>query len=125
MAYRFGSDEWANALKQHINESSEYKNAAAKWGLDFNGNVVLAFEKDERLAQPLNLLLRLKGGACSGVEFVKSADHPDAGFVLSGPFQLWQEILRLRERHPEEVPTRTWAILSSLGRGRISSLKRP
>jgi putative sterol carrier protein len=94
MAYRFGTSAWAKALEQHINQSSEYRNAAAKWGLDFNGNVLLAFEQDEQLDSPLNLLLRLKGGACDGVEFVGTKSHPDAGFVLSGPFALWQQILQ-------------------------------
>jgi putative sterol carrier protein len=94
MGYRFGSAEWGEALQQHINQSSEYKNAAAKWGVDFNGNVLLAFEKDDTLDASLNLLVRLKAGTCKGVEFVDSSQHPEAGFVLSGPFTLWQDILK-------------------------------
>jgi putative sterol carrier protein len=95
MAYEFGTPEWAHALQQEINTSSEYRSAAGKWGVGFNGNVLLAFEPDAGSQdKPRNLLLRLKAGTCDGVEFIDSSKHPDAGFVLRGPFTLWQEILQ-------------------------------
>lgn len=93
MAQTFGSPEWAAALHDEINASSEYRNAAAGWGTDFNGNVLLGFEADDQLAAPLNLLVRLKGGRCQGAEFVDDPKHDDAGFSLAGPFSLWKSIL--------------------------------
>jgi len=93
MAVLFGTPEWAKALAEEINRSSEYKNAAAKWGADFNGNIVLAFEADDVLPAPLNLFVRLKEGRCDGAEFVPAGAHPDAGFVLRAPFGLWKNIL--------------------------------
>ena len=91
MAETFGTDAWAQALAEQINGSSEYRNAAAKWGVGFNGDVILAFEADARLAQGCNLLLRLEGGRCGGASFVNG--ETQAGFVLAGPFSLWRDIL--------------------------------
>ena len=46
MSNRFGTPEWAAALKEEINGSSEYRNAANKWGVEFNGNLLFVFEAD-------------------------------------------------------------------------------
>ena len=43
MAIPFGTDAWAQALCAHLNGSSEYRNAAAKWGKGFNGTLLLSF----------------------------------------------------------------------------------
>jgi putative sterol carrier protein len=96
MAYRFGTAEYARALCDEINGSSEYRNAASQWGVGFNGDLLFAFEADEMLPAPLYLLLRLKAGRCEGAEFVPGPAHPDAGFTLRAPFRLWREILERR-----------------------------
>jgi putative sterol carrier protein len=96
MAYRFGTAEYARALCDEINGSSEYRNAASQWGVGFNGDLLFAFEADEMLPAPLYLLLRLKAGRCEGAEFVPGHAHPDAGFTLRAPFRLWREILERR-----------------------------
>lgn len=93
MPVLFGTQEWCAALRDEINGSSEFRNAAARWGDGFNGNLLFAFEKDAALAQPLYLFLRLSRGRCGGAEFVPGPSHPDAGFSLRGPFTLWREIL--------------------------------
>ena len=96
MGARFGTPDWARSLEEEINSSSEYRNAAANWGLDFNGNVLLAFEAEGTLPAARSLLVRLRGGACQGVELVDGPSQPDAGFVLRAPFSLWREILERR-----------------------------
>ena len=93
MALAFGTASWARALQDHINGSSEYRNAAAKWGAGFNGNVLLHFEPDAHRPEPAHLLLRLAGGQCQGAEFLQAAEHPDAGFTLQAPFSAWKDIL--------------------------------
>ena len=93
MEVKFGTDEWASTLADEINGSSEYRNAGAAWGVGFNGNMLFRFDADERLAEPISLLVRLSGGKCQGVEFIADAPHPEAGFTLRAPFTLWQEIL--------------------------------
>ncbi len=92
MAHTFGTPEWAEALHQEINRSSEYRNAGAKWGGDFNGNILFVFEADEAFAETQGLFMRLQGGACQGVEFTSSETHPEAGFVLRATFSLWKDI---------------------------------
>lgn len=93
MALEFGTPEWAAALVDAINASSEYRNSGAGWGVGFNGNVLFAFEAGGALAKPLYLLLRLEGGKSSGAAFVPGPSHPDAGFTLRAPYPLWREIL--------------------------------
>jgi putative sterol carrier protein len=96
MAFAFGTPAWSAALREEINGSSEYRNAAAKWGAGFNGNLLFAFEADQALAKPLYLFLKLGAGRCDGADFVPGPSHPDAGFALRAPFSLWREILERR-----------------------------
>ena len=93
MGLPFGSDAWAGALVDEINGSSEYRNAGARWGDGFNGNLLFVFEADERASDSRGLLIRLAGGSCQGAEFTGGDVHPDAGFTLRGPFTLWRDIL--------------------------------
>jgi putative sterol carrier protein len=93
MAIPFGTAEWCAALRDEVNRSSEYRNAAAKWGAGFNGNLLFAFERDRTLPAPVYLFLALSGGRCERAELVPGSTHPDAGFTLRAPFSLWREIL--------------------------------
>lgn len=95
-AIPFGTPEWCDALVAAVNGSSEYRNAAAKWGVGFNGNLLFAFEAGGGLAAPLHLLLKLKEGHCDAAGFVPGPSHPDAGFTLRAPFPVWREILERR-----------------------------
>ena len=93
MALPFGTPEWCAALREEIDRSSEYRNAASKWGVGFNGNLLFAFEADAALVEPLYLLLKLQAGRCDAAEFVPGPSHAEAGFALRGPFSLWRDIL--------------------------------
>lgn len=93
---RFGTAEWAESLCAELAASSEYRNAAKSWGGGFNGNLLLVFEADGALPRTRSLLVRLSGGECHGAEFADGGLHPEAGFVLRGPFALWREILERR-----------------------------
>ena len=93
MSVRFGTPEWCAALARELPGSSEYRNAAARGGDGWNGNLLFDFERDAAHPEPLHLLLRLARGRCDGAEFVPGPSHPDAGFALRGPFTLWREIL--------------------------------
>jgi putative sterol carrier protein len=93
---RFGTPAWAEAFARAVNASSEYRNAGARWGAGWNGNLLFVYEADAGLAKPLHLLVRLSGGLCEGAAWVESARHPDAGFILRAPFSLWREIFEGR-----------------------------
>jgi len=96
VAVRFGTPSWCEAVKDEINRSSEYRNAAGKWGAGFNGNLLFHFDADPALAKPLFLFLALAKGACQRAEFVPGPAHPEAGFTLRAPFSLWRDILERR-----------------------------
>jgi len=93
MTLTFGTADWARALTDEINASSEYRNAAAKWGDGFNGNVLLVFDVDDRFKTPYALLIELAKGACLGASFVPGSSHPSAGFGLRAPFSVWKDVL--------------------------------
>jgi putative sterol carrier protein len=92
----FGTRAWADALRDELNRSSEYRNAAARWGVGRNGNLLFAFEADASLPSPTYLFLALSAGRCERAEFVPGPTHPEAGFTLRAPFTLWREILERR-----------------------------
>jgi putative sterol carrier protein len=93
MTRRFGTDAWAAALVSEINASSEYRNAAARWGDGFNGNVLLVFDADTSLPTTHALLVELSKGACLGASFVPGGADPRAGFGLRAPFSVWRDVL--------------------------------
>lgn len=95
-AIAFGTPEWAATLRETVNRSSEYRNAAARWGVGFNGNLLFAFEADAAMTAPRYLFLALARGRCERAEFTGGPSHPDAGFTLRAPFALWREILERR-----------------------------
>jgi putative sterol carrier protein len=105
MAIPFGTPQWAEALCAQLNGSSEYRNAAAKWGRGFNGTLLLSFGADGHLPQPKHLLLRVAEGRCAGAEFVEGIDHPEAGFALEAPFSLWKDILEGKTAAPTALLT--------------------
>ena len=107
---RFGSEDWAAALKREINDSSEYRNAASKWGVDFNGNMLFVFEPDEEAPEQRSLMLKLSAGACQDAAFVNVDSHPDAGFVLRGPFHLWRDILQRKAMAATAILTGKMAV---------------
>jgi len=96
MPLTFGTPEWADALAREINGSSEYRNAAARWGVGWNGNVLFVFEPDAALPRALHLLMRLAEGRCESAAFVEGPAHPEAGSPLRAPLSLWREILEGR-----------------------------
>jgi putative sterol carrier protein len=93
MTLVFGTQGWASALVAEINASSEYRNAAAKWGDGFNGNVLLVFDGDSSLPKTHALLVELAKGACGAASFVEGVTHPRAGFGLRAPFSVWRDVL--------------------------------
>jgi putative sterol carrier protein len=93
MSHRFGTEAWAAALVSEINASSEYRNAAAKWGDGFNGNVLLVFDADAALPETHALLVELCKGACQGAAFVPGGSDARAGFGLRAPFSVWRDVL--------------------------------
>ncbi len=93
MALTFGTEAWAAALVGQINGSSEYRNAAAKWGDGFNGNVLLVFDADAALPSTHALLVELSKGACVGASFVPGVSDSRAGFGLRAPFSIWRDVL--------------------------------
>jgi putative sterol carrier protein len=106
----FGTPAWAAALREALNHSSEYRNAAAKWGAGFNGAILFAFESDPTLATPVYLFLALASGRCETAEFVPGPSDHRAGFTLRAPFALWREILKRKTMAAAAILTGTMRV---------------
>ena len=85
MAEKFGTGDWAAALKHEINDSSEYRNAAGKWGVGFNGNLLFVFEADDEAPKSrarVHLRARAEVGRtamCRGPPYAGEVPSPGLG----------------------------------------------
>lgn len=87
---RFPSAEWAEAFRAAINESEEYRAAAAAW----EGEIMFRVAPTGPEAPAPGILLALSGGSCSAATF-----HPDARavaseFVYEGTAENWRRLMR-------------------------------
>jgi len=88
----FPSDEWLAIYRDRINESSEYREAAAAW----EGAVAFAFEAepDHGVPEELWALLDLWHGECRDARMLDPADGDRAPYVIRAPYSRWKEVVR-------------------------------
>lgn len=94
MAKAFPSDEWFEELRDRLNANETYSEQASGYGVDFNGDYVFTIEAGDGLPETVHYFIGLKDGDCTGVREVSSPAEADAGFVLSGPYGAWKDIVR-------------------------------
>ncbi|MCS6816567.1 MAG: SCP2 sterol-binding domain-containing protein [Blastocatellia bacterium] len=88
MTIPFPSAEWAQALREAINASPAYREAAADWEAGPIGFVVRAGE------EKTYLWLDLHRGECRAAELVSPAEGERAPFLISAEYEDWKQILR-------------------------------
>jgi putative sterol carrier protein len=88
----FPSDEWISIYRDRINESSEYREAAATW----EGAVAFAFEAepDRGVPEDLWVLLDLWHGQCREARMIGPHEGGLAPYVIRAPYSRWKEVLR-------------------------------
>jgi putative sterol carrier protein len=88
----FPSDEWLTIYRDRINESSEYREAAATW----EGAVAFVFEAepDHGVPEELWALLDLWHGECRDARMLDPADGDLAPYVIRAPYSRWKEVVR-------------------------------
>ncbi|AFA40034.1 Putative sterol carrier protein [Pyrobaculum oguniense TE7] len=91
---KFPTREWAEAFCQALNESPEYRSAAAKWEGDI---IFLATNLPQELGlgERSAMKLLLKHGHCHGVEFYQGADvdKADAPYILEADYKTWLDVI--------------------------------
>jgi putative sterol carrier protein len=87
---KFPSAEWAELLREAINSSEEYGEAARAW----EGDVLLRVRPDDPAAPPPGIHLDLGHGACQGATFVPDSRATESEFALEATAAEWERILR-------------------------------
>ena len=86
MAAPLFSAPWAQALCQALNDSDEYRDAAATW----EGDLSLVAQTD---ADPRVVYLDLHHGACRSALAGPDAAAREAAFSIEAPLGVWRDLL--------------------------------
>jgi putative sterol carrier protein len=89
----FPSKEWLDVYVERINESADYREAAATW----EGDICYVFEPEPDKGVPLEIWswLDLWHGECrEGRYGVSPEDGEKAKFIIRAPYTRWKEVIR-------------------------------
>ncbi len=87
----FPSEEWVQELKQQLNTSPAYADAAKNWEGDFY--FVVDPDKDGPLPEPVYLYMDLWHGQCRDAYVVKNKGEKNPAFVMSGAYGKWKRVV--------------------------------
>jgi putative sterol carrier protein len=89
---QFPSAEWLDLYAKRINESPEYKEAAASWEGDIS--YVFEAEPDKGLAEEIWAWLDLWHGECRQHTYaIPPAEGERAKFIIRAPYSRWKEVI--------------------------------
>ena len=94
MAHEFPSEEWMDAWREAVNADEEYREAAADWGADFDGNMVFHLVADDRLPEDRLFFVALEGGKAHDSREIERPEDAEYGFVLRGTYSDWVSLTR-------------------------------
>ena len=88
----FPSEEWLKEYVDRINQSPEYKEAAATW----EGDVAYVFEPepDKGVEEEIWAWLDLWHGECRDGKIVDPSEGEKASFIIRAPYSRWKEVIR-------------------------------
>ncbi len=87
----FPSEEWVAALKQELNTSPAYADAAKNWEGDFY--FVIEPDKGGPLTGPAYLYVDLWHGVCREAYVVQDKSVKNPAFIMSGPYLKWKRVV--------------------------------
>ncbi len=88
----FPSEEWLEEFVQRINDSNEYREAAATW----EGDVCFVFEAEPDKGVPEDVYgwLDLWHGECRDGKLVSAEEGEKAQFMIRAPYSRWKDVIR-------------------------------
>jgi putative sterol carrier protein len=89
----FPSREWVDTYVDRINQSSEYREAAATW----EGDTAYVFqpEPDKGVPDEIWVWMDLWHGECRGWKYdVPPEEGAQAKFVIQAPYSRWKEVIK-------------------------------
>jgi putative sterol carrier protein len=110
----FPSQAWFDQYKNAINENEEYGEAAADWGVGFDGDFLFITENmpidgidmdalPDDLREEMETYVDgdtgytyvgLEGGNCTDAYLIEDPDDVEAGFILRADYDVWKQLLR-------------------------------
>jgi putative sterol carrier protein len=93
----FPGEEWLQEYVQRINDSGDYKEAAASW----EGDVAFVFEAepDKGVPEDIWAWMDLWHGECRSGKLVSAEEGEKSRFIIRAPYSRWKEVIR-RELDP-------------------------
>ncbi len=89
----FPSEAWFDIYAQRVNQSSEYKEAAATWEGDIC--YVVEPEPDKGVAEEMWAWLDLWHGQCREYKYGLTAEEGEkAKFIIRAPYSRWKEVIK-------------------------------
>jgi len=88
--YEFGSEAWLNQLKDQLNQSETYAEAAKNW----EGDLYFIIEtRGSRLSEEIYLYMDLWHGQCRQVAIATSSDQFSPEFTFTGNVKTFKQII--------------------------------
>jgi putative sterol carrier protein len=90
---KFPSEDWLVEYVRLINDSADYREAAASW----EGDITYVFEAepDKGVPEDLYAWLDLWHGECRGSKYAVTPEEGAAAkFVIRAPYTRWKEVIR-------------------------------
>jgi len=88
MGIPFATDEWIEALKEEINNSQAYREAAKTWEGDF----YFVVNKGEGIEEDTYLYMDLWHGECRQAYRVTDPSQKSPAFVMNAPISVWRKV---------------------------------
>ncbi len=89
MGIQFATDEWIKALRDELNNSPGYKNAAAKWEGDF----YFVITAGDAIPEDIYLYMDLWHGECRDAFKVDDPAAKSPEFKLHAPVKTWRGVM--------------------------------
>jgi putative sterol carrier protein len=86
---QFGSEEWVQALKEQLNTSQAYEDAAKNWEGDF----YFVVDPEGPITEPMYLYMDLWHGKCREAFVAKDKNIKNPAFVMSGAYSKWKKVV--------------------------------
>ena len=89
------ADAWIREWGNKLNESEEYSEAAAGWGVGFNGDFLFEIQPDaEYDGDPVTLFVALEDGSCTDAYEADDPESEDWGFAFRGSASDWKRLVQ-------------------------------